>query len=127
MIQRRTPIARSTKPIRKRGKKAKAESASWLECKEAVRNRSSGACEVFDVVSAYRPNLADVVNWQREVCDGEGWHEASDVHHVWPEDRDLGRHDPDRMLGLCRHAHDWVHGHPELAKQLHLMRPDDAA
>lgn len=49
-------------------------------------------------------------------------HEGHDAHHRWPEDRRVNRHDPDRVLLLCRKAHDWAHAHPAAAAELGLLR-----
>jgi hypothetical protein len=58
------------------------------------------------------------------VCSVRWPHAGSDPHHVWPEDRDRGVHDPARGKFLCRAAHDWVHANPRRAKTLGLLRPD---
>jgi hypothetical protein len=121
---RRKPLKRS--PITKRvGRKREREAEAWAECKAVVAARSRGWCEAWDVVASdgtVDGELA-MIAWASEGCS-RGLHAAHDPHHVWPEDRDVGRHDPDRVLDLCRRAHDWTHHNPKHASKLGLLRPE---
>ncbi len=99
------PIARGKVPKRI-GRRGLRLEASWRKCKAKVKLRSGGFCE---------GNIAGVCPpWQ---------HGASDVHHVWPEDRASGRHNPSRCLHLCRTVHDWCDAEPDLARDAGILRP----
>lgn len=103
----RKPIARTARPKRV-GRKTKREQAAWELCKAVVLTRSGGYCEA---------NIVGVCpRWK---------HGGTQTHHLWPEDRDKGLHDPARCIRVCIYAHpDWIHGHPIDAKALGLLRPD---
>lgn len=129
--KRKTPLARSTKPIkrspikRSSGQKARREEDAWAACKAAVIERSHGYCEAWDAISPRWGSASDAAfdAWSRGGCSSYR-HEAADPHHVWPEDRDRGIHDPARVLALCRRSHDWAHDHPAHASALGLLRPE---
>lgn len=110
--RRKTSLKWSTKrlkrtPIQKRrGTKAEREEEAWLACKRAVSYRSGGWCEADSPVCVSSP------------------HRAVHPHHVWPEDRRDGIHDPERVLDVCFSAHRWIHDHPADAKLLGLLRPN---
>lgn len=125
MLKRRAPITRTAlkrptveqvwawrakprKPLPKIGRKTRRTQAAWSACRAAVIHRSGGWCETAS-----------------PACVTSGRHPALDVHHVWPEDRDAGRHDPARCLHLCAAAHRWTHDHPMEAAALGLLRPHD--
>jgi hypothetical protein len=126
MIRRRKPLLRTAlkqptleqvwkwqrkprKPLPKVGRKAKREQQGWDACRAQVISRSRGYCE------------GNVLN----VCPSGLGHGASHVHHVWPEDRRDGVHDPERCLHLCAEAHRWVHDNPLEAGAYGLLRPHD--
>ena len=102
-------------PLRRVGAKARRERPALTAAREIVRARFY--CEAAQ--------LRDRVTGE-PVCGGPFHREHRGVwaHHMWPEDRDRGQHDPERMLYLCHHAHRWTHDHPALASQLGLMRPE---
>lgn len=102
----RKALPRGKRPARI-GRRGKRLERAWQECKAAVRERSGGFCE---------GNVA-------AVCPS-GQHSASDVHHVYPEDRAAGLHDPRRCLHLCRVVHDWCDREPLKAKAAGILRPE---
>lgn len=99
------------RPLRQRGAKARRESQALLRARRFVQDRSAGWCEARSL----------------GICGPFVQHLGSEAHHVWPEDRDRGLHDPARMRWLCSQAHRWVHNHPARAKELGLLRPDQEA
>lgn len=123
MIRRRAPLKRTPlasptrdqlaawqrkprKPVNRLGRKARREQSAWVLCRTIVLTRSGGLCEA---------NLTGVCpRWK---------HGATAVHHVWPEDRDKGLHDPSRCLHLCDLSHRWAHENPAKAKEAGLLRP----
>lgn len=126
-LKRRTPlranpakvaawVRRSRKPLPKLGAKAKREAPTLDAAREALRARSGGQCECA------RYGTFPGFDYPRP-CARRGPHEGTDAHHVWPEDRDAGRHDPDRMVWLCRTAHNWLHARPQLGRECGLLRP----
>lgn len=106
LTQVQTWDRRPRTPLPKIGRKKRREQAAEDANRVAVIGRSRGYCEgqIDGVCPAYP-------------------HGALHVHHVWPEDRDCGRHDPDRCFHLCVTAHDWVHANPRAAATLGLLRP----
>lgn len=103
----RKPIGRNVQPARV-GRKAKREEAAWQLCKAIVLARSGGYCEA---------NIVGVCpRWK---------HGGTQTHHLHPQDRDKGLHDPARCIRVCSFAHPgWIHGNPKEAKKLGLLRPD---
>ena len=105
-------------PLRRVGAKARRERPALAAAREIVRARITCQAEGLNDDDGY------------PICVHDPWspppgsHRGAHVHHVWPEDRDRGVHDPDRMLYLCVPAHDWTHAHPLAAKALGLMRPE---
>lgn len=114
MIQRRAPIKR-TAIKRGPGRKAKREQPEREEFAEVLETRARGRCETLAFLDA---------DGRLAACGTTRAHDGCDPHHIWPEDRDAGVHDPDRGLWLCRRAHRWVHDHPAWAKTLGLLRPE---
>lgn len=98
--RQRTPIARI-------GRKARRERRDLDAFRIAVRDQAGGYCEgqVYGICGAHV-------------------HVGTTAHHLWPEDRDCGRHDPARGAWLCWTAHRWVHSEPDAARDLGLLRPD---
>lgn len=94
---------------RKPGRKAQREAPALAIFRDAVASRYW--CEAGGL-------LADGV----PVCSSAA-HRGVEAHHVWPEDRDRGVHDPERGLWLCARAHRWAHDHPKLASVAGLLRP----
>lgn len=84
---------------------------------QALEDRSGGICEASNVCDSFG----------RRICGRAGRHEGADPHHVWPEDRDAGLHDPARGKWLCRVAHRYVHAFPHEGSRLGLLRPPDRA
>jgi len=141
-IRRAKPLGRGTPPKRarlKRGKGAKAERENpALEAfRFAVFERSHGYCSIMVEGDATRPFpfYDQITRTDREmICGRDGPHRGDNAHHVWPEDRDAGLHDPDRGLWVCYAAHHWIHDHPgelradgtvtpRTAKAFGLLRP----
>lgn len=107
--KRRTPLKR-TALKRGPGRKARREAADLATFKEAVHLR--WWCE------------AAGKDWDGEpICGRRDRHVGTQAHHVWPEDRDRGVHDPGRGMLLCAWAHRWAHDHPEAAADLGILRP----
>lgn len=98
---------RPRNPIRKVGRKGRRERASIAFFNAKVAARASDICQASGL----------------GICNHVP-HYGSTAHHIWPEDRDAGRHDPERGAWLCFAAHRWVHTHPLRAGQLGLLRPD---
>lgn len=107
MILRRTPIKRSRSPLAKVGRKAKRERAAVDRFRRAVKAQAAGQCE----------------GYIHEIC-ADYPHLGSQAHHIWPEDRDAGRHEPSRGAWLCPGAHRWVHDHSNSAAHMGLLRPE---
>jgi hypothetical protein len=109
MTIKRSPLKRGP------GAKAKREAPALRSANEAVRARSRGYCEANaqdDGVHGFP-------------CSGWGAHAAAPgAHHIWPEDRDRGLHDPERMLALCFATHRWAHDEPKLSSAARLLRPE---
>lgn len=123
-LERRAPLradpdrvrawqARSRRALPRTGRAAARSRAALDSARDVVRERL--VCEAA--------RLTDPTNAARWVCDTPGPHRGAHAHHVWPEDRDGGVHDPERMLWLCADAHRWVHEHPAAAAELGLLRP----
>ena len=102
------------------GAKAIRERGPWEACRAAVIERSGGACEAPEVYQVDATAFASVPH-------PPGPHRGAHVHHVWPEDRDAGRHEPGRCLHLCFDAHAWAHANHDKAALAGLLRPDKAA
>lgn len=102
-------VVKPRKPIRRVGRKARREADAWAACREAVIARARGLCEGPGEVCGVIYGVP---------------HRGAEVHHVWPEDRDRGVHDPDRCLLLCTAAHRWSHANPLLASRAGLLRPE---
>lgn len=103
------------------GRKAKREQATLDAARIEVRLRARGYCEASELY--YVDFNRDDARVFTDVCRRQQ-HDGSEVHHVWPEDRDYGRHEPDRMLLLCSTAHAWAHANPARAASVGLLRPD---
>jgi hypothetical protein len=101
---------RPRKPLRRRGRKAEREAAAWAACRQAVLARSRGWCEAWRL--GYSPVCLSAL------------HGGVHVHHLFPEDRDAGRHDAARCALLCVASHDWAHQNPRAAAKAGLLRPD---
>jgi hypothetical protein len=111
-------------PLARVGRKAKRERSELDLARAAVKARSQGFCEVYDLVGRHSEWITDANEVRRRVCTTALLHRGAGAHHVWPEDRDAGRHEADRMLWLCDAGHRWSHGHPTAAAALGLLRPD---
>lgn len=111
--QRKTPLKRGKRP-KQIGKKALREQEARIEFARAVARNAGGYCETM--------HLPVVVATM--ICTVPVVHAGAHAHHVWPEDRDRGVHDPNRGLWLCARAHDWSHTHPALAWEYGLLRSD---
>ena len=107
---------RSRRRLPPTGRKAKREQSELDTFRAEVKARAQGWCEA-QTVGALTTTMAV------EVCGTSFRHPGRHCHHVWPEDRDRGVHDPDRGLFLCAAAHGWAHTHPEQAAMLGLLRP----
>jgi len=139
--QRKTPLKRaplkaptieqvrawSSKPrkaIAKIGPKAKREAAALEAFRHDVKERARGMCE-----APWGGYKRDPQRPMREIPiyahhSSMTYHAGEHAHHMWPEDRDCGIHDPARGLFVCAVVHDWLHKHPDDAKALGLLRPD---
>ena len=110
--ERKTALRRGDSKLKRSrlnpiGRKAQRERAALDDFRLALSTRHGGQCEAMlftPIVCSLSP------------------HAGSDAHHVFPEDRDAGRHDPDRGLYLCRLAHQWAHNNPASAKSVGLLR-----
>lgn len=103
----RKALARSSKAIAKIGRKAKRERPALDRFRRMVKAHAYGQCE----------------GYIHEICVDVP-HEGAMAHHIWPEDRDCGRHESKRGAWLCATAHNWVHANPEAAACIGLLRPD---
>lgn len=102
----RKPLARSRLKQGK-GAKARREEPALDAFRAALIERSGGECESPYAVA----------------CGTSARHRGDHCHHVEPNDRDRGVHDPDRGLYLCARSHAWAHAHPVTAAVLGLLRP----
>lgn len=115
---KRSPLPPRRKPIKRtalkrgKGKKAKREQNALDAAREILKARSRCRCEI-DIYGLFAP------------CGRAYGHEGQHPHHVWPEDRDAGLHDPTRMLWVCAAGHRWIHDHPADASRLGLLRPTE--
>lgn len=132
-IRRVKPIARATTPIKRsrlrqgKGAKAERETPALDAFRFAVWERAGGWCEVRTPSSPSKPfPFYDEISIEDRdrYCGTTHPHRGDNAHHVWPEDRDGGNHDPDRGLWLCFRAHRFTHDNPAEAKRLGLLRPD---
>ena len=106
-------------PLRRVGAKTHRERPALDAAREIVRARvycQAGGLSDLEGLPVCGPRFGLPYLWNV--------HPGDHAHHVWPEDRDRGVHDPDRMLYLCPTAHGWTHDHPLAAKALGLMRPE---
>ncbi len=107
----KTPPAgpNARRPLRRTGAKTRRESQALVRARRFVQERSAGLCEARHL----------------GICGPWVQHLGAHAHHVWPEDRDRGVHDPARMRWLCPEAHRWTHANPARAKELGLLRPEE--
>jgi hypothetical protein len=121
-LERKTPLRvdplkirawqdRSRRPIPKVGAKTKRERPALDAARVVVKGRTW--CQAHTLLDAHGV----------PICGTLCVHQGSDPHHMWPEDRDCGIHDPRRMLLLCRTSHDWADAHMTDAKTLGIIRP----
>lgn len=90
----------------------------------AVEARAGGMCEAPWYVVIEKGMAARVIDVPHTCSQAFARHPGISAHHVWPEDRDCGRHDPDRGLWICRAAHRWAHDNPADAKLVGILRPE---
>lgn len=95
--------------LRQRGAKTRRESQALIRARREIQERSAGLCEARKL----------------GICGARVQHLGAHAHHVHPEDRDRGVHDPKRMLWLCPQAHAYAHNNPAKAKDLGLLRPEE--
>jgi hypothetical protein len=107
---KRTVLKPRTTPIKQRGAKAMREQDALDVFRHELKYRSGGECEVDNPTA----------------CGTSQRHRGVHAHHVWPEDRDGGVHDPERGLWVCVRAHDYIHDHPALSAEFGWLRPDKA-
>jgi len=102
-LERRTPLKRSAKPMKRSGPiKAKRKSEAGLaKSRKIVAGRSGGRCE------------ASI----RGVCSGG----AECVHHVLRRSQG-GGHEPENLLHLCHRCHGWVHANPAVSMEKGWLR-----
>lgn len=108
---------RARRPISKVGRRKRASRSDEREMKRQLVERSDGFCEATRRLCDQFGHPTAI-----SVCGTAILHPGTDPHHVWPEDRDRGVHDPSRALLLCRHAHDYAHANPAIAKTFGLLR-----
>lgn len=120
----RTPLRR-TRLKQGKGTKAVREQPDIASFRERLQERSGGECEAQGVL--YWMTIAGGEMSPSDqlllVCGTHDRHHGAHPHHVWPEDRDAGIHDPERGLWLCARSHAWAHDHPALAAEFGLLRP----
>lgn len=102
---KRSPIPR------RRGRKAEREQPALDAFRDALRDRMW--CEAADLIDT---------DTDLPVCGRYGRHDGAHAHHMWPEDRDRGVHDPNRGKWLCTVSHRWTHHWPEKAGVIGLLR-----
>jgi len=103
---------RARSPLRRVGAKGKRERVALDRCRAVVVQRSGGWCEATTLWGKVKP----------VICGQHFHHPGAQLHHVWPEDRDAGVHDPTRCLWVCGAAHRWIHANPIAAAELRLLR-----
>lgn len=112
------------RPLAPRGVRARRERRDLDVARAIVKARSEGWCEAHAICERVAGAIPAANDWRSRVCGTILLHEGAHAHHVWPEDRDAGLHEAQRMRWLCPHAHDWVHRHPTAAAALGLLRPE---
>lgn len=95
---------RPRKPLPKIGRKKRRELPAENACRDIVRER------VFCEAAGHG-------------CSPSS-HVGTMMHHVWPEDRDAGRHEPRRTLWVCFWGHRWIHSNVKEAAGFGLLRPE---
>lgn len=119
--KRKTPLKRSTKPIKrteiKRKPKKERERVPTEVRLYPRKNRGTPDHPDFeyakDIVKARSGLICEV----GVVCGGRGRHE--NTHHR--KLRRHGDHRPCNLLGVCFMCHDWIHGHPRDAHALGML------
>lgn len=110
-LQPRRSTLRRIAGLRSYGAKAERERPAIDACRDAVRERSGGYCEVgsADLCGTNLPHLGDA------------------MHHRCPSDRDRGVHIASRCVWLCADAHRAIHAEPERAYARGLLIRDGVA
>lgn len=141
MIERREPLKRGKPPTRSRLKRPTIEQVRAWQAKprKAIAKIGAKAKREAVALNAFRGALVDRSHGFCEgpravfLDDGEviivphaarGRHHGCDPHHLWPEDRDRGVHDPARGMWLCRPAHNFTDDEPALAHRAGMLRPE---
>jgi hypothetical protein len=112
---KRSGLPKRKAPLRATGRKATRERKALDAFKAAVHARRW--CEAQGLLRG------EGYLRGKQVCSAS-LHIGEHAHHVWPEDRRTGKHDPDRGLLLCYVAHSYAHDFPADAKRLGLLRPE---
>lgn len=112
------------------GRRGRVSAAGLNPAREAVKARSGGRCECWLAFTLNGPaQMGD-----RDVrlpaggfvdtllCETLAEHAGEHAHHVWPEDRDRGVHDPARIVWICAASHARIHANPNTARALGFLR-----
>jgi hypothetical protein len=97
---RRSPLRRG-KPLRRTAFKRRSnQTAEWRNARGVVLKRCEERCEA-----------------RTAVCIGNVAH----VHHLLRRSQG-GGNEPENLLGVCFHCHEWIHANPKEASRLGLLR-----
>jgi hypothetical protein len=111
-------------PLRPVGARGKRLRAGMDSARRVVKERSAGWCEVWQSWADAPRTSADgpFPHTDRLLCASGMPHLGVHAHHVWPEDRDRGVHDPARIVWVCADAHRTIHENPARAQELGWFR-----
>lgn len=114
------------KPIPKVGAKTRREKEDLDRFRAMLKARSGGRCEgpLGLVVTEPDGTVRVIVVPHDHEWNRVAGHLGRDPHHLFPEDRDCGLHDPTRGMWLCRPSHNWVDDHPRDAHLVGMLRPE---
>lgn len=98
-MQRRKPLRRK-KPMRRMSAKARQRIPAHQACIQAVTERSGGRCEV-----------------RTAHCVGN----HDQTHEIKPRSAGGSITDPANCLATCWACHEWIHGHPNQAREKGLL------
>lgn len=122
-LQRNQPLRRSR--IQRRAQLARTE--KHMERRKPLRRMGRKGAERRERMDVARPVVFARDLWRCQariigVCIGEAHH----AHHVLPRSRG-GPDTLENLVSLCGPCHVWVHGHPDEATALGLLRSGWAA
>jgi hypothetical protein len=104
---KRTPLARSRKPLPRRSAKTEAKYAG-----------PDGRRALVARLLSERPVCESGLTWQWVVCKNK----SVDIHEVLSRARGGSILDESNLLAVCRHCHTWITDRPLASERLGLSR-----